>query len=402
MSDQTHNRREDVDNFRDDPDHDLQQIVETAAAPVVGSSPDAIERRRLGRLIAVRRLLLRSLPIPYGPQQELATALDEALYSADALREAGLPQPSVLLLADSFSGKSSGALRYVRQVFEREEHRPGTTPVAYVKLDADGTVGSLATDILTALHMRRPNALTPDKRWERAREAIRERGVSLLIFDEFQRAGRRPTISPIIAQKILDILDGDDTRGGDCACAFLGKETAVNVFKSLPDLRNRLDAPVQIPRLIWARDGKEFMAFADAYDQALVDADIIAYKAGLGTPVIAQLLLESSGGLIGRFARIIETAVLAITREGVNTITRADLQDAVSDWAIGNGHIGHNPFEKSKDSSAKAAKAGKNAKEAVNHGAGDADPDQERGDTCRMEDSPEDDDEHSFAEGQAA
>jgi hypothetical protein len=397
MSDQTHNRSEDIENFRDDPDHDLQHIVETAAAHIGGSSCEAVERRRLGTLIARRRLLLRGLPIPYAPQQELADALDEALCSADALREAGLPQPSVLLLADSFSGKSSGALRYVRQVIEREEHRPGTIPVAYVKLDTDGTVGSLATDILTALRQSRPNALTPDKRWDRAREAIRDCGVSLLIFDEFQRAGRRPTISPIIAGKILDIMDGDETRGGDCACAFLGKKTAANVFKSLPDMRNRLDAPVQIPKLIWGRDEVEFMAFADAYDQALVDADILAYKAGLGTSAVAQLLLESAGGLIGRFARIIETAVLAITREGVDTITRADLQDAVSDWAIGNGHIGYNPFVKTKGDAET-----KTAEKNVYGGTVNTDPDHASGDSDWTDDGSEDDGEHPFAQEKAA
>jgi hypothetical protein len=71
MSNQTHSRSDDIENFRDDPDHDLQHIVETTSAPVVGSNSDAVERRRLGKLIAERRLLLRGLPIPYGPQQEL-------------------------------------------------------------------------------------------------------------------------------------------------------------------------------------------------------------------------------------------------------------------------------------------------------------------------------------------
>lgn len=397
MSDQTHSRIDDIENFRDDPDHDLQHIVETASAPVVGSNSDAVERRRLGKLIAERRLLLRGLPIPYGPQQELAAALDEALCSADELREAGLPQPGLKLLADSFSGKSSGALRYVREVFEREEHRPGTIPVAYVKLDTDGTVGSLATDILTALDQPRPNALTPDKRWERARQAIRDCGVSLIIFDEFQRASRRPTISPIIAGKILDIMDGDDSKGGDCACAFLGKTNAANVFKSCPDLRNRLDSPVHIPKLVWSRDEVDFMAFADAYDQALVDADILTHKAGLGTPVIAQLLLETASGLIGRFARIIETAVLGITREGVDTITRADLRDAVSDWAIGNGHINYNPFVKSKGDVTTATR--ENAKD--DDGAGNG-VDQTHDDADRKEDDSDDDGGQPFAQEKAA
>ena len=163
-------------------------------------------------------------------------------------------------------------------------------------------------------------------------------------LDEFHRAGRRPTISPVIAGKILDIVDD-----GDCACAFLGKTSAEQVFASCPDLKNRLDAPVHMPRLRWVNDSAEFMAFADAFDQALVDADITDIKSGFGDEDTAKLLLEASNGLIGQFSRIIETAVIAITRDGQQAITRQDLSDAVDDWAIANGRIGHNPFKQAKD-----------------------------------------------------
>lgn len=154
---------------------------------------------------------------------------------------------------------------------------------------------------------------------------------------------------------------------------------------------------VHIPKLVWSRDEEDFMAFADAFDQALVDARILAYKAGLGTPAIAQLLLESAGGLIGRFARIIETAILGITREGVDTITRADLRDAVSDWAIGNGHINYNPFVKSKGDMTTAT--GENAKD--DDGAGD-DIDQTHDDAARTEDGSDNDGGQPFAREKAA
>lgn len=349
------------EDFRDDPDHDVQQLAEIAVrSPVTPApaapSPEAAERMRLMRLLAERRLAVRGINLPYAPQQDLRDALDEVLCGVDLIREAGLPQPTVHLLADSFSGKSTGARTYIREVMARGEHRPGTIPVAYAKLDTDGTVGSLAADILTALGEKRPTALTPDKRWDRARQAIRDHGVQLFIFDEFQRAGRRPTISPVIGGKILDIMDGDDKTGGDCAIAFLGKRTAISVFKSCPDLRNRLDRPVTMPPLIWTTDGEDFMEFADAFDQALVDAGITAVKSGLGKEESAKLLLEASNGLIGQFSRIVETAVIMITREGHDAITRTDLRDAVQEWSIGNGRIGYNPFVKSRSDDEKASK----------------------------------------------
>ncbi len=58
------------------------------------------------------------------------------------------------------------------------------------------------------------------------------------------------------------------------------------------------------------------------------------------------MLLESASGLIGQFSRIVETAVVNITRAGHDGITRQDLCDAVRDWAVGNDRIGSNPVEK--------------------------------------------------------
>lgn len=323
-----------AEDYRDDPDHDAEAIAELA-----GGTQKTNSRSELRTLIATRRAAVRAIHLPFAAQQDLEDALDEAWCGADQLREAGLPQPAVPVLAGSFSGKSSGARQYVKKVnaeYERDNRRP---PVIYVKLDTDGTVGSLATDILTGIGVMRPNALAADKRWSRARQEIRENGVSLLILDEFQRAGRRPTISPVIAGKILDIVDD-----GDCACAFVGKTSAEQVFASCPDLKNRLDAPVRMPPLRWDRDHDEFTLFADGFDQALVDAKITRVKSGFGQKKLAQLLLEASNGLIGQFSRIIETAVIAITREGHEVITYQDLSDAVEDWSVANGRIGYNPL----------------------------------------------------------
>lgn len=320
---------------RDDPDQDALIIRDTATSANRQHDEGAVSRK----LIAQRRLAVRSIFLAYEPQIELQDALDEMLEGAATLREAGLPQPAVHLLADSFSGKSTGARSYVSRVTDRCDYGPDHVPVVYAKLDTDGTVGSLATDILIALGEPRPNALTPERRWLRAREALREHEVSLLILDEFQRAGRRPTISPVIAGKILDIMDD-----GDCACAFLGKKNAINVFNSCPDLKNRLDAPVYMPPLRWTTDRTSFIAFADAFDSALVKAEVTRFKSGLGEEETAQLLLEASNGLIGQFSRIIETAVIMITRDGHDAITRQDLEDAVQEWAIGNDRIDYNPF----------------------------------------------------------
>ena len=313
-----------TEDYRDDPDYDAERL--TGAG-----------------LVAARRVLVRSIVVEYAPQEEFKTALDELLETAAIGR--GTPMPSVRLLAPSFSGKSTVARAYVASVLASGIHSESKLPVVYVKLDSEGSVGSLATDMLRAMGQRRPDSLTPEKRWERVRRAIMENGVLLFIFDEFQRAGRRPTIHPVIAGKIMDLMEDEECS---CAIAFVGKTNAKAIFKASFDVGNRLDVPIQMGRLTWGNDDEKamFIAFADAFDQALVDKDIIAAKAGLGDEKTAELLLESSSGMIGQFSRIVETAVMNITRRGQHGITRGDLEQAVDDWAIGNERIKYNPFRR--------------------------------------------------------
>ena len=323
------------DDHRDDPDFDLEALNQTVST-LTGKpfDPEALSGHLL---VAYRRLLVRAIRSPYAPQSEMDATFEEMRVGAPLLRVAGMPQPSVRVLAKSFTGKSVGARDYVRRT--RAKLGDGSSSAVYVKLDSDGSVASLATDILRALNEPRPEGLNAEKRWPRARKAIKDRKVDLLILDEFQRAGRRLTIHPVIASKILDILDE-----GDCAIAFVGKLAAKAIFKATDDLGNRLDPSVSIGRLTWTAHSEAFIKFADAFDQALVDAKIVDIKAGLGKPATAQLLLEASSGAIGQFSRIVETAVVNITRAGHATITRRDLSDAVDDWAVGNERIDYNPF----------------------------------------------------------
>ncbi|MDH7971296.1 TniB family NTP-binding protein [Sphingomonas sp. AR_OL41] len=313
-----------TEDFRDDPDHDDDTPL--------GS-----------RLVARRRNVVRDIRVDWAPQREFIVALDELLYSA--IERPGGPQAGVRLLAPSYSGKSTVARRYVSEVLERGEHRTDTIPVAYAKLDPEGTVGSLATDILKALGAKRPESLTPIKRWERARRTMRDKQVRLFLFDEFQRAGRRPTVSPVIAGKLLDVMDDEE---GSCACAFIGKAAAKGIFKTAGDLGNRLDAPVHMQPLVWASkaDREAFTKFADAFDEALVAGGATVVKSGLADPPVAELLMEASNGLIGQFSRIIETAVMNITRAGHTGIARGDLAIAVDEWSIGNERIDYNPFDR--------------------------------------------------------
>lgn len=338
---------------RDDPDFDHDALLEMLSTLNGASVDPAALTGPL--LIAYRRLLVRSIRSPYAPHDDMHGSFEEMRVAAPILRLAGMPQPGVRILAPSYCGKSVGARDYVKKVKAR---LGGTSCSAvYVKLDSDGSVGSLATDILRSLGEKRPESLTPEKRWTRARRCLKQHLVDLLILDEFQRAGRRMTVHPVILGKILDIIDGDGITGGDCAVAFVGKTEAKAIFKTTDDIGNRLDTPVRLGRLRWATHKAEFMEFAADFDRQLVDMKVTTASAGLGDPATAELLLEAANGTIGQFCRIVETAVVAITRDGRGLITQQDLSDAVQDWSLGNERIANNPFSRRSSTAVNGDKA---------------------------------------------
>ena len=78
-----------IEDFRDDPDHDEQQIRDLAVAGNLNATslPNNRNRRKTVRqLIAERRLAVRSIRVEYGPQVELEDAFDEILDGARLLR----------------------------------------------------------------------------------------------------------------------------------------------------------------------------------------------------------------------------------------------------------------------------------------------------------------------------
>ena len=90
-----------------------------------------------------------------------------------------MPQPAVRILAPSYTGKSVGGRDFVRRT--KAKLGEASSSVVYAKLDSEGSVGSLAANVLRALGEPRPDGLAPDKRWARARRCLKGHEVDLLI-----------------------------------------------------------------------------------------------------------------------------------------------------------------------------------------------------------------------------
>lgn len=302
------------------------------------SSPDRTNERNAR--VAEARRRIGDISIPYSPQAELKMALDELRHTAALTK--GRPQRGVHLFGPSFAGKSTAAREHARHVLAEEGNRDESVPIAIATVDPEGSLASVATDILRALGEPRPDRGSAALRWERVWNSVPDRGVQVLVLDEFQRAARRPTMSPVIAAKIQDMMEA-----GLCAVAFLGLESAHDILRSASDLANRLDVPVSMNPLVWAdpEDREIFSRFVERYDQALVTHGILATRSGLSDDrADLQLLHEASSGLIGHFCRIIETAAISVVRNQHHAISREDLADAVDDWAVANRRIGYNPY----------------------------------------------------------
>jgi len=290
--------------------------------------------------VARARLAIGEISLPYAPQIELKVAIDELRHTAALTR--GRPQRGVHLFGPSFAGKTTAARDHAEKVLTDEGKASGTLPIAIATVDPEGSLASVGTDILRALREPRPDRGSASLRWERVWNCVPDRGVQILVLDEFQRAARRPTFSPVIAAKIQDMMEA-----GLCAVAFLGLETAHDVFKSASDLSNRLNVPVTMGQLLWSDsdDRSLFSDFVDRYDHALVAAGVLKATTGLADDDDnLRLLHESANGLIGQFCRIIDTAAISVVRRGEGSISWDDISEAVDDWSIANQRIDYNPF----------------------------------------------------------
>lgn len=280
---------------------------------------------------------IRRIRVPYAPQLEFDQALDELrTFTVD---NRGEPQPGVQLIARSYSGKTNVLKASAARINGLQPD--GRISIAVAVLEPEGSLASVAQDILTGLGEPRPERGDADLRWQRVRWALEERQIDTLAFDEFGRAGRSRTVRGIIAAKIQCLMDK-----GLCSVAFVGTEDSNKVFAACPDLANRLDAPVTMDPLRWYDDEEQaiFVDLVRDYEREMVAQGFVDGPCGFDADKVAEPLIESCKGLVGCFSRIVETALMSVYRDGRRTIEVDDLVEAVDQWAVKKGVLDHNPF----------------------------------------------------------
>lgn len=302
--------------------------------------------------VAKNMAIFNTIVVSYEPQNELEAAFDEVRLTALETRinrvATGLPllMPVMRTIAEMGVGKTWGAQKLARRLNSSE---PGAARrILVATLDTSGTQGSVPAAILVALGKHAPEHGKPPVLWRRANLALKEHGVEIVIFDEVNRAARRPTIGPVIGGDLMTFL-----TEGNVAVAFLGTVEADKLFDRAPALGDRLKSPVVMKALDWEYeeskgiypDREIFLKFLTKMDEAMLAKGLIDRSADLAIESTAKLLWEVCRGRLRPLCLLLEEAVGSIARYGGPLIIDLRvLADAVESHSIPNKVINYNPF----------------------------------------------------------
>ncbi len=298
----------------------------------MSSMPDIAEAKA-----AFDRIVLR-----YPPQEGAIEALDEVRRSYIGRRE-GAPCGGAMMIAPMGSGKTFAVEELATRVKADGDHPTGAQPVLHVVMPTAGTTDSIPTAILSALGLPRPDLGRADLRWTKAIRGMRSAMVQLVVFDEFNRASRRPTMSRPIATTIREkIMDA-----GIAPIAIVGSEEAGTVLKACPELAERLDDRIPLQPLEWFADEDQaiFVRLLRDLDDAMIAAGLVD-GAGLSEEAVAAPLAGGCGGRIRSLMKIVRIALGLSMERGARTIDVVDLEEAVDRFAVAAGFIDRNPFSR--------------------------------------------------------
>lgn len=277
--------------------------------------------------------------VNYLPQTDAVAKLDQ-LRRAAKMRPPGASCGGMMVVAPTGCGKTQTIERYKR--IAETDAEVGTRPVLVVVVPGECTTSITASAILEALGVARPNAGTEFVRWRRAVEEMTRQKVELVIFDEFNEASRRPTMSRPIATAIRQwIMDR-----GVAPVAFFGSEDAAKVLALVPELLRRLHGEADLSPMNWHSEGDRelFINFVGDLDAAMVERGIVDCKADLASEDIAHGLWRASNGHLREICGVIRSALEHAVRGGQRAIHKSDLAHAFCSYPGSNALNISNPF----------------------------------------------------------
>jgi len=287
--------------------------------------------KRIGGAIAG----YRQIHLKYAPQQELVEEMDTLRHVG--LETRGEPQELLVVLEGTFSGKTSAARLFKRNVEKEVRAGSDDVPVVLATAAAGCTSRALAAALLRGVGVRFAPGMTEEAMWQLWPQACRRRGVQIAIVDEIQHAH-----------------DGKFTRGVtntlknqlavNVPLIVLGTRAADELLTSNQEVGSRTFDTVSLRPMTWGETADEaiWTDFLGRLDAAMEDAAIVGGSANLasyGEPLCAAAL-----GRVGLVKKIVQTALRLALRRGADVIVEADLARATDVWSIRHRYLRTNPF----------------------------------------------------------
>ena len=293
--------------------------------------------QRVGRA----KTVFDAIRLPYPLQADAVSQMDEVRWAAKG-RAPSASCSGAVLIAPTGVGKSEACKALVRRAADEVAEGEDRIPVLHVSLAVDGTTGAVPTAILRALRDPRPDLGKEFVRWLKVIDRLRARGVELILFDEFNRANRRPTMSAPIALSIREhLLDP-----GVCPVVIVGSESAGKVLENAPALLEVLDEQIDLDPLDWEDKGDRamFKDFLGELDERLVAEKLLRDESSLKGDDTAYRLWEASAGRVRRLMKIVRFALGTALHSGAPSLRHEHLAAGVQAYAIRAKYIDINPF----------------------------------------------------------
>lgn len=282
--------------------------------------------------IITRQNLIKQVFVDYSQTLAARAELEECLLrgimgngspAASVEAEDELPCAQLsLLIATSGCGKTTLIHKFIAEKRLDASVLPGA--ILRVSLPTQCTIKQMTEEILAKLgDGLSGRTSTAANNTRRIVDALRRKGVKLLIIDEFQHLYDRDRRKVIHAttdwlKKLLD------DAGVEVVC--VGMEDSITIVESNIQLERRTASRIEMRPLRWDAkdDSMEFRIQLKAFEEAIQ----AGCASGLHQPKLAHLIHLATGGVIGKVVQLLRQAVKAsMSRaEGDDRITTQDLE----------------------------------------------------------------------------
>lgn len=267
----------------------------------------------------------------------IIAALEESIRISR--RSASSDTINLVITGDTGMGKTFTLKRF-RDRLNREAqlNNPDAMPVLYVNTPEDATPKAMSTALLEALGAEFAGRDPHYKQMERVRKLMLEKGVILIILDEFQHVfdGRSKDESKLVAQFIKNFVNKSE-----CPIALAGMRNIEEFIRSSGELRRRFISRRRINRYrLAALDTDEFLSFLEAVEAALP----LPLEESLTSERMRIALYCISGGIPDYIMKPIKLALSRALDRQQGCLTNQDLIDAVEAMLDPDGQV-INPFE---------------------------------------------------------